>query len=219
MSPPPPPKRIGWYQRLFARMLARSSQAHSALVDDQKRRLLGDLRGTVLEIGPGTGANLPYYAPGVHWIGVEPNPYMHPYLRREAARLGLGVDLRTGAGEQIDLPADSVDAVVSTLVLCSVSDVARTLQEIRRVLRPGGAFVFIEHVAAPPGTWARRVQRIVRPVWRLAADGCHPDRETGAAVERAGFAPVEYQRFDLPLPVVGPHIAGRAVKPETPAPA
>jgi SAM-dependent methyltransferase len=145
------PKRAGWYQRLFAWGMARSSTAHSALVAEHKRALLSSLQGDVLEIGPGTGPNLAYYAPGIRWIGVEPNPHMHPYLRREAERLGLTVDLRTGTAERLIAADASVDAVVSTLVLCSVADLPGTLREIRRVLRPGGPFVFIEHVAARCG--------------------------------------------------------------------
>src|SRR5439155_26769491 len=133
----------------------------------RKRALLGTLHGTVLEIGPGTGANLPYYPPDIQWVGVEPNPYMHPYLQKEAGRRGLRADLRTGVAERLPLPDESVDAVVSTLALCSVADLPQVLREVRRVLRPGGRFIFIEHVASPPGTRLRRLQNLVRPVWQL----------------------------------------------------
>lgn len=166
----------------------------------------------MLEIGPGTGTNLAYLAPAVRWLGIEPNPYMERYLRREAERLGRTVEVRAGTAERLDLMDASVDAVVSTLVLCSVPDQALALAEVRRVLKPGGRFVFLEHVAAPRGTWLRRVQRAVRPAWRLLGDGCFPDRETWQAIGRAGFAQVTLDRFHLPVPIMAPHIAGWAVR-------
>ena len=198
------------YRRCFAWGLAHGIDAYERLVAERKRELLAPLRGTVLEIGPGTGANLGYFAPDVRWLGIEPNPYMERYLAREAARLGRSIEVRSGSAERLDLVDGSVDAVVSTLVLCSVPDQALALAEVRRVLKPGGRFVFLEHVAAPRGTWLRRAQRGVRPVWRLLGDGCYPDRETWQAIGRAGFARVTLDQFSLPLPIMAPHIAGWA---------
>jgi SAM-dependent methyltransferase len=201
---------VSHYKRLHAWLLAKGSRRYDASVAPHKRRLLGELRGTVLEIGPGAGANVPFFAPGVRWVGVEPNRWAHPYLAAEATRAGLAAELREGTAESIPAPDASVDAVVSTLVLCSVRDVPRALAEVRRVLRPGGRFVFVEHVAAPPGTGARRVQRLVRPLWSALADGCRPDQETERAIREGGFARVEVERFRAPLPVIAPHIAGVA---------
>lgn len=206
-------QHAGWYQRLFARLLAGSSEHIDSRIAPQKRALFADLHGDVVEIGPGTGANLAYYAPDVRWIGIEPNPYMHPYLRREAERLGHPEwVVRTGSAEKLDLPDASVDALVSTLVLCSVADQRATLAEIRRVLRPGGRFLFIEHVAAPRGTWQRRWQDLIQPLWTPLVDGCHPNRETGSSLLAAGFAQVEMQPFTIDAPIVAPHIVGMAVK-------
>jgi SAM-dependent methyltransferase len=137
---------------------------------------------------------------------------MHPYLRATAAEHGLAVDLRLGQAEALPAADASLDAVVSTLVLCSVHDLQRTLAEVHRVLRPGGRFLFVEHVAAPEGSRLRIVQDLIRPPWQLFSDGCHPNRETGHAIEQAGFAEVQYELFTLPLPVIGPHIAGYAGK-------
>ncbi len=92
---------------------------------------------------------------------------MHDYLCKEAQKQGLSIDLRRGTAEQLEVADNSVDAVVSTLVLCSVPNLSGTLQEILRVLKPGGRFLFIEHVAAPRGTWLRRAQQGVRPVWKV----------------------------------------------------
>jgi SAM-dependent methyltransferase len=134
------------YQRCFAWGLAAGGDAYERLVAIRKRELLGPLRGTVLEIGPGTGTNLAYLAPDVRWLGIEPNPHMERYLRREAEPLGRSIEVRSGTVERLDLMDASVDAVVSTLVLCSVPDQARALAEVRRVLRPGGRL--------PPVSWA-----------------------------------------------------------------
>jgi len=196
----------------MAFMLARFKGSYERLIADPKRALLSDLSGDILEIGPGAGPNLAYYSPNVHWTGIEPNPFMHPYLRREAERLGRRIEIRDGTAERVPAEDSSVDAVVSTLVLCSVGDVPKALQEILRVLRPGGRFVFIEHIAAPPGTWLRRLQRCIRPVSKALADGCCPDRETRAAIDRAGFERVDCQYFRIPIPIVAPHIAGVAAK-------
>jgi ubiquinone/menaquinone biosynthesis C-methylase UbiE len=202
----------GWRKRLMAFMLGRFNGRIERLTADRKRSLLSELTGTVLEIGPGTGVNLRYYRSGIRWIGVEPNPFMHPYLRKEAERLGMQIEIRDGMAERLDLADESLEAVVSSHVLCSVRDLPAVLREVRRVLRPGGRFVFLEHVAAPAGSRLRRIQRWLRPVVRAVADGCCPDREIWAAIGAAGFERVDCQPFPLPLPLVGPHIAGAAVK-------
>ncbi len=204
--------RAGLRRRVFAWMMSKGNAKYERAVAERKRALLAGLSGTVLEIGPGAGANLGYFARGIRWIGMEPNPFMHGYLKAEAERHGLQVELRSGSAEQLDVEDASADAVVSTLVLCSVPDLTVVLREIRRVLKPGGRFVFIEHVAAPQGTWLRRVQRAFRPISKTFADGCQPDRETWRAIEAAGFAQVDLEHFRAPAPIISPHIAGVAVK-------
>jgi len=200
-------------KRLFAWLLDRCGGGHERQLAGRKRDLLGSLSGQVVEIGPGTGVNLGYYRADVRWLGVEPNPYMDGYLARAAERAGLAIEIRRGVAERLPLADETVDAVVATLVLCSVADPAAALAEARRVLRPGGRFVFLEHVAAPAGTSARRRQELIQPLWSFCADGCHPDRDSESLIRRAGFAEVEVERFDLGMPVVGPHIAGVAIRP------
>ena len=204
--------RTGLGARWFAWLLAHGEGFDRATYGTRKRDLLGTLRGTVVEIGPGAGVNLPYYNDSVQWLGVEPNVHFHDRLRKKAARFGLDAEVHGGVAERLPVPDASADAVVSTLVLCSVDDVAAALAEVRRVLKPGGRFVFLEHVAAPEGTSLRRVQRFVKPVWGMIADGCRPDRETGRLIEEAGFEDVRIERFDaaVPLPVVRPHVVGTA---------
>ena len=206
------PHRAGFGKRIHAWMLAHLNARYERMVAERKRGLFAGLEGNVLEIGPGTGPNLQFYPAGIRWLGVEPNPFMYPYLRTAAEHAGLQVDLRPGTAERLPAEDSSMDAVVSTLVLCSVTDPEAVLREILRVLKPGGRFLFLEHIAAPPGTRLRRVQKALRPVWKLIADSCHLDRETGATIEQAGFGQVQYENFRLPLGPVATQIAGIAVK-------
>jgi ubiquinone/menaquinone biosynthesis C-methylase UbiE len=204
--------RRGLSQRFFAWLYGEGLGGSGGITDEYKRKLLSGLEGRVLEIGAGTGDNFPFYPAEIEWVGVEPNAYMHPHLLKNAREHHVQGELRTGVAEQLDFPDASMDAVVCTFVLCSVTDQDRALAEIARVLRPGGRFVFIEHVAAPRGSRQRIAQRLTKPLWRLLSDGCHPDRETWAAIESAPFARVEIEHFHDPVPIVSPHIAGYAVK-------
>lgn len=203
---------LGWYKRVFAWLMAHGATEYERTVGERKQALFANICGDVLEIGPGTGPNLPYYPKNINWIGIEPNPYMHAYLKQEADRLGLNIELHSGTAEQLDVADNSMDAVVSTLVLCSVPNLSTTLQEILRILKPGGRFLFIEHVAAPRNTWLRQLQSGIKPIWQVIGDGCNPDRETWIALENAGFESVNYQHFQVSVPIVSPHIVGVATK-------
>jgi SAM-dependent methyltransferase len=176
--------------------------------------LIRSLRGTVLEVGAGTGANFGFLAEGVDWIGLEPNPRDTEALQANAARWGRRREVLVAPCEQIPLPDASVDAVLSTLVLCSVDDQERALQEIIRVLRPGGAFVFVEHVAAAPRTVLRGVQRLATPLTRRLDRGCHLDRETADSIRSSGLSIDELHEYRMPsgLGFTIPFVAGRAVK-------
>jgi ubiquinone/menaquinone biosynthesis C-methylase UbiE len=205
--------RGGLKQRIFAWALARFSSRYEQFAAKYKERLFAGVSGTVLEIGPGTGVNLCYFrSDRVRWIGVEPNFFMERYLREEAARLGMTTDLRVGTADNLPVDDGSVDAVISTLVLCCVPDQRQSLREIVRALKPGGRLLFIEHVAAAPGRRLRRVQNLVTPIWKWLGDGCYPNRETWTELERAGFAQVSYDSITAPVPVVSPQIVGVALK-------
>jgi ubiquinone/menaquinone biosynthesis C-methylase UbiE len=205
-------QRTGWYYRLHAWALARGSTRYEDAVAERKRKLFGDLHGTVLELGPGGGVNLSYYPKDIHWIGIEPNPYNHPNIRKAAQHTGLNnIEFRSLKGNRLEANDNSIDAVVSTLVLCTVPDQDATLLEILRVLKPGGRFAFIEHVAAPRGTFLRSVQSFVWPAWSFLLDGCRPNCQTAEAITRAGFSEVNIETFRAPLPLVSPHISGLAI--------
>lgn len=174
--------------------------------------LVGAVRGTVLELGPGDGANLRHYHPDVRLVAVEPSAAARARTSAAAGRFGLRARVLDGRAESLALPDGSVDAVVCSFVLCSVADQAAALAEVHRVLRPGGRFLFAEHVAAPAGTWVRRGQNLVAGLTGLVGSRCRPNRETGPAITRAGFDVVDLHRFDLPGPLGAgiPHLAGAA---------
>lgn len=204
-------------QRLFARFMAGTDEQSHAMYRTRKERLFGGLSGTVVELGSGTGVNLPFLASGVRLIAIEPNPAMHEPLRERARTTGHTVEIVDAPLDRAGLADASVDAVISTLVLCSVPSVDALLHEIRRVLRPGGRFVFLEHVVDRKWTFRRAVQRVAPYTpWRYFSDGCDPGRDIAAAIERAGFATVEIERYHqagpgLVLAVNRPHIAGVAI--------
>ncbi len=218
-SPHTTPHRPGnLRQRLCAWMMSQDGHTLDNWIAPRKRALLGSLHGSLLEIGPGTGPNLSFYPAGVRWLGVEPNPFMHPHLVETMRRLGLPAGqfrIEQGDAEGVRLPAGdaSMDAVIGTLVLCSVPQPEDSLKEILRVLKPGGRFVFIEHVAARPGSRLRAFQNFIQPLWTLVGDGCHPNRETGETIRQAGFARVEIEQFRYQGGgPVAPGISGTAFK-------
>jgi len=208
------PPRKGAYKRFFAWLLSRLQSRYGAEIDRRKRGLLTGLHGTVVEIGAGAGANLGLYPATVDLLLlIEPNAHLRPYLEREAARHGRNIEVRGGTAEHMDVADEAADFVVSTLVLCSVDDLRATLAEVLRVLKPGGRFVFVEHVAAPRGTPLRRWQGRLRRFWRLIGDGCTLDRETWDCIEQAGFGSHHIEHFEADnLAIVRPHIAGTADK-------
>lgn len=205
--------RKGVRAGLFAWSLARSDASQRRLYGDRKRALFARLGAgplTVVEVGAGAGPNAAFFPAGTRWIAVEPNVHFHRHLREQAARHGLDLEIRVGTAEALPVGDAEVDAVVGTLVLCSVGDPEAALAESRRVLKPGGLYVFVEHVAAPRGSGLRRMQRLVRAPWGWAGDGCRPDQETGRLIEAAGFASVEMETFRVPLGLASPHVAGVA---------
>jgi ubiquinone/menaquinone biosynthesis C-methylase UbiE len=170
--------------------------AGMAAYQDRKQQLLSSLNGTVLEIGAGRGRNFAMLSRHVHWVGLEPARNRHARLAAVAARYGhRDPEILAAPAEAIPLAEASVDAVFGTVVLCSVTDQAAALAEIRRVVKPGGAFLFFEHVASPPGTFTRRLQEFTSPLTRRFDSGCDPSRETWKAIEAAGFSDVDIRWY------------------------
>jgi SAM-dependent methyltransferase len=156
----------------------------------RRAALLRDLHGRVLEIGAGTGLNLPHYPGGVdELVLTEPDAGMTARLRRRVAAEGAApavVRVVPAPAESLWFPDASFDAVVSTMVLCTVPDPAAVLDEITRVLRPGGRLVLVEHVLAADARLARWQRRLAEP-WAGFADGCRCDRDTVALLRGAGY--------------------------------
>jgi len=150
-------------------------------------RVVPQARDTVLEIGVGSGLNLPFYGPSVRRVlALDPSPQLLRMAKQRAARVAFPVDFLADSGEEIPLPDRSVDTVVSTWTLCSIPDPERALGEIRRVLKPDGVFLFAEHGLAPDArvvVWQRRLN----PLWGRIAGGCHLDRKMDDLVRAGGF--------------------------------
>jgi SAM-dependent methyltransferase len=206
------PTARGSRERLRAWALARLDDHCERAVAERKRALMGSLHGRILEIGPGPGVNLGYYPPDIDWIGIESNLSCYPGIRAEAERRGMRIELRAASAGGLDAEDASMDAVVSMFALCTVKDPARTLGEVLRILRPGGKFVFMEHVAAPAGTSLRLVQRASRSCWARFAGGCLPDADTLPLIQAAGFSRIDYAAFSIPVPLISPHVAGAAIR-------
>lgn len=202
--------------RIYDRFMAATEQACLAR---WRGELLADLRGEVLEVGAGTGANLPYYSAAVENLVLsEPEPAMRKQLEQKLAsqaHAAQQVEIAAALSHQLPYEAGRFDAVVCTLVLCSVPDVAASLAEVRRVLKPGGKFVFIEHVRDEQRAGRRLLQHAVQPAWRLIAGGCHLTRRTEQLIEGAGFEIQQIERESMrkALPIVRPSIRGLANAP------
>ncbi|EOY01888.1 S-adenosyl-L-methionine-dependent methyltransferases superfamily protein isoform 1 [Theobroma cacao] len=215
------PPRPDWYEEFYASVMDSYMKSYEAEVAGYKSQLFGELRGkakTVLEIGVGTGPNLEYYADNseVQVFGVDPNRKMEKYARAAAAAVGLppkNFHFVEAVAEAVPLDDASVDAVVGTLVLCSVKDVNMALKEVKRVLKPGGLFLFVEHVAAKDGTILKLLQSALDPLQQIVADGCHLTRETGKYISAAGFSSLELSMTSLsnaPCSLISPHVYGVA---------
>lgn len=201
-------------ERLFAaiydRLLAPEERAGLA---DLRAGLLSGLSGTVVEVGAGTGLNLRHYpAAADRLVLVEPAAAMAERLRNRVLEERPSATVLRGVAEALPLRAGSADAVVVTLVLCSVPDPDRAAAEIRRVLKPGGVLAVLEHVA---GTgWLLRVQRALESPWRVFGRGCHLARHTRSTLDAAGFDTATVADTELPgIALTRPGIVGPAHPP------
>jgi ubiquinone/menaquinone biosynthesis C-methylase UbiE len=203
--------------RLFSPFYDRfSAAAEEACLKSWREQLLKSAHGTVLEIGAGTGANLPFYTTAVSKLILnEPDAGMRHELNKKLANYPhLTVEWATTPLEQIDLPDQSVDFVVGTLVLCSVKSQSAALQKIHRLLKPNGRYLFIEHVAAENKPERLKWQNRLNPIWKRVAGNCHINRRTLDAIEANGFTTEGVIRESMrkAMPVLRPTIRGTAVR-------
>jgi len=206
--------KVGLRKRFFAWMLKKSDTINHQLYGSYKRNLFKDINGLVVEIGPGTGVNFDYLPQNIRWLGIEPNELFYEILQTKAKEKGIDAKLLSGEASKIPLPDDSADVLICTLVLCSVKDPAATVAELKRVLKPGGKLIFIEHVAAEKKTALKLAQDLFNPLNKLFADGCNCNRETWTFIENAGFKEVNlsHQKMKGSFKLVAPHIIGYAIK-------
>ncbi len=169
-----------------------------------REELLTDIAGNVLEIGFGTGLNLSHYPSAVSELTtVDVNPGVHRLAERRLKSAAMPVRFALISGENLPMADASFDAVVSTWTLCSIPDVESALQEVRRVLKPGGKFYFVEHGLSPDPKIAKWQHRLT-PVQKIIADGCHLNRDHLALIAAAGLNVVEKRQFQAEgLPAVG----------------
>ncbi|MDN5937666.1 MAG: class I SAM-dependent methyltransferase [Salinisphaera sp.] len=193
--------------------------SEEAGLSDWRAQLLSGLNGNVLEVGAGTGLNLAHYPEGVTRLVLsEPDRHMQRALaRKRGAGLDERMEVVTASVEDLPMEDATFDAVVSTLVLCSAADPAKAVSEVFRVLRPGGQFVFREHVAADPQHDASRYkwQGRIEPIWKRVMDNCHLRRTTDRCIQDVGFNIEWMEREHIPKapPWVRPSIRGVARKP------
>jgi len=196
--------------RWFATFWDWMSSHESKPVKKIRASIVSQASGRVLEIGSGTGASFQYYIPEAHVVATEPDAEMLKRAARHIDERGItNVELHRAPAEAVPFEAASFDTVVSCLVFCHVDDASAALSEIRRVLKPGGSFLFMEHVRSENGLWGWLQDR-VNPVWRrLLGAGCNCNRRTQKAIEAAGLT-IESITREGAVPPTSPYIYGVA---------
>lgn len=188
---------------IFPRVL--NSFMSSGQFKKQRKKLLESVGGEILEIGFGTGLNLEFYPEHVRKItAIDPNAGMNQVAQRNIKKSGIEVDSRILSGENLPIEDRSFDTVVCTWTLCSIPDAQRALREVKRVLRPGGRFFFVEHGLAPDPA-VQKWQHRLTPIQKVIGDGCHLNRPIDQMVTGEGFKLSEIETFYMPK---APRFAG-----------
>lgn len=164
-----------------------------------RSRIVPQASGDVLELGCGGGINMGFYDPAKinSLCGIDPSAALLEASRAAAAEHGMTADMRGGVGEAMPFACESFDTVLVTFTLCSVDDQAQVLSEIRRVLRPGGKALFLEHGSAPDSK-VQKWQRRIEPIWTRVAGNCHLTRAIGDAYKQAGFTLAGHEKNYMP---------------------
>ena len=188
-----------WEEQVVSRLVKYGCGSEKIM--DLRGEVIPLASGKVFELGCGAGANQPLYDPArvTSFTAIEPSSKLLEFAREAAAQKGWDADIRYGIGEDIPFGDESFDTVVCTFTMCSVHDHSRSLSELRRILKPGGTFLFAEHGRSPDRSVARWQERI-DPVWSRLMGNCHLSRPVTSAMEKAGFqvAPIARQYRDGP---------------------
>jgi ubiquinone/menaquinone biosynthesis C-methylase UbiE len=178
---------MGFYQNYIVPWLTHLSMGQTQLVP-YRSRVVSNATGRVLEIGIGSGLNLPFYSQSVNEIvGLDPSPRLLEMADEAARRSSVPVELIEGTAEAIPIEAASIDTVVTTWTMCSIPNLDQALQEVRRILRPSGRLLFVEHGLSPDPRVAWWQDRLT-PVWMHLSGGCHLNRAIEDVIKRAGFS-------------------------------
>lgn len=181
------PRPAGWWERVMVPKLIGCACAQPQIMK-ARSRIVPKAEGDVLELGCGGGINMAFYDPArlKSFSGVDPSAGLLDRSREAAQAIGIEADIRGGVGEAIPFASESFDTVLCTFTLCSVDDQKQVLAEMRRVLRPGGKILFLEHGRAPDED-VRKWQRRIEPIWKRIGGNCHLTRPITSAYEAAGF--------------------------------
>jgi ubiquinone/menaquinone biosynthesis C-methylase UbiE len=203
-----------WSESIIPRFLEWTARDSEEL-KELRTRALAPARGRVLELGFGTGLNLPHYPRSVtEIVAVDPNPGMATIAHRRMHDLGMKVEHHQVSAESLSFDSGSFDSVVCTLTLCSIPNVRAALAEVTRVLKPDGQFLFFEHGRHAESTVAKWQDRL-NPLWKIVFDGCHINRDIAQLISGAGLAlgAIEHPRMRGPR-IVGYLYLGRAMRAE-----
>jgi SAM-dependent methyltransferase len=195
-----------WYSRVFARIYDPfMGKMEERVLQKRRRALLEDLEGDILEVGAGTGANFEWYPPSAKVIAIEPAGYMLRQAEEKVARGSLAAQfvlLEAGIGDDsvtAAIPPGGLDAVVFTLVLCTIPDPEAALRQCISWLKPGGKVILLEHIASKD-KWGYLLQQTIDPVWNHLAEGCHLDRHTDILIQNMGLHKISEEHFTKALP-------------------
>lgn len=205
---------------IFGRLYPRMNRAmEKAGISEHRKNLLTGLTGVVIDVGAGDGSGFDHYPPEVAKLAaVEPEPHLRKIAQLRAGEARIPVEIIDATADDLPFPTAHFDVAVVSLVLCSVPDQSAALNEISRVLRPGGELRFFEHVKAE-GARLRRAQRVLdATIGPAMCGGCHSGRDTLAEIERSGFQVQKIDRFqfpETPIPIpASQHVLGIATIPE-----
>ena len=194
------------WNRIFSAFYDRfMSSIERKYLDSRRKRLISGLSGKIFEVGVGTGVNFKYYKNDIILTGIEPSPYMiaQAVKRKDILISPEKITLHNigcGSNEMDQLiEPESIDAIVCTLVLCTIPDPVKALNNFMRILKPGGKLIILEHIRSHRSLGAK-VQDFINPVWKIIGDGCHLNRATDQMLKDAGFRLLQEENFNIGIP-------------------